>query len=90
MANDDNATKQDLLDLEQRLNIDFTEMEQRLKTSLDASLGRLETHLLSAFHGWARATEIKIKSASNSTAAVDERMSLLEERMLNLERRQRS
>lgn len=73
---DDNATKQDLLDL-----------EERLTTKMAAMVERSETNLLSVFHGWARATEIKIKSVSNTTAPVDERMSLLEERVLNLERR---
>lgn len=51
--NNDNATKQDL-----------REMEERLNSTMDAKLERLEANLLSAFHSWAGPTEIKVRGSS--------------------------
>ena len=44
---DEPVTKQDLLD-----------SEERLKSCVDERSEKVETRLLSAFHGWARAMEI--------------------------------
>ena len=45
---------------------------------------RTENNLLSAFYGWARTMEVKVRSLH----AFDERLSVVEERLAELERKQ--
>lgn len=73
------ATKQDLLD-----------MEERLKTYMDERSEKIETKLLSAFHGWSRSMEIRVRSTSTTVAAFDERLAVAEERIGELERHKAS
>ena len=54
---------------------------------LTQHMERLETKLLTAFHGWPRSMEIRVRSLSGTTAAYDERLALIEERVSELERR---
>ena len=66
----DTVTKQDLADA-------VREIHERIERS--------ENNLLSAFYGWARTIEIKIRSLHD----FEERLSVMEERLTELERRQR-
>ena len=50
---DEPVTKQDLLNMEGRIVAD-------LKSYVDERSEKVETRMLSAFHGWARAMEIKV------------------------------
>ena len=72
--NGEPATKQDLLDA-----------IAELKSYVDERSEKVETRLLTAFHGWARAMEIKVRGMSTITTGFDERLSLLEERVSHLE-----
>jgi hypothetical protein len=91
------GTEQRLEGTEQRLEA----MEQRLEGKIDASADRLrtelgdkiresETKLLSAFHGWARSMEIRVRSTSSNVSTLDERLTLAEERISELERHKAS
>jgi hypothetical protein len=58
-------------------------MEGRLKTYVDERCEKVETRLLTAFHGWARTMEIKVRGVT----LLDERLSFMEERVSQLERK---
>ena len=58
-------------------------MEERL----NARIEKTETNLLTAFHGWARAMEIRVRGVSTMSTGYDERLALVEERLSELERR---
>jgi hypothetical protein len=68
---DDHATKQDLLQLEDRLTEKMRDMQ---------------TEMLRAFHNWARPSEIKLRSQGATIAGLEERISLLEERLNDADR----
>jgi len=75
------ATKQDLgkaIDaLDQRLTNRITETEERLTETMRD----MQTEVLRAFHNWARPVEIKTRSLGAAIAGLEERISLLEERL---------
>ena len=73
---DEPVTKQDLLNAV----VD-------LKGYVDERSEKVETRLLSAFHGWARAMEIKVWGMSTIASGFDKRLSLIEERVSDLERK---
>ena len=56
------------------------------RAALRADLEKTETKLLSVFHGWGRSMEIRQRGASSSVAGFDERLTLAEERISELER----
>lgn len=57
------------------------------KRWIGEQLERVETRLLSAFHGWARTMEIRVRTTSSSVAGFEERLALAEERIGELERK---
>ena len=57
---------------------------------MDHRSKQTETKLLSAFHGWARSMEIRVRDSSSITMGFDERLALAEERIAELERRRDS
>lgn len=65
-------------DVEQR----FTEMAQRIE--------KTETNLLGAFYGWARPMEIRVDGMTKTVMGFDERLSLAERRISELERKRPS
>jgi hypothetical protein len=64
---------------------DLRDMEERISERIEAS----ETRLLSAFHGWPLAMEIRVRGNTTMVTGFDERLSLVEERISELERKQR-
>jgi hypothetical protein len=66
------------------------EMEERLSKRLGERIEKAETNLLTAFHGWTRSMEIRVRGVSGVTAGFDERLALAEERISELERSGRS
>lgn len=62
---------------------DLRELAEEVKNLVE----HVETSLLSEFHKWASTYEIRARSVSLQTSAIDERMGILEERVSNLERR---
>jgi len=61
-----------------------------LMTYIDERSEAVETKLLTAFHGWARAMEIRTRVVSSQVSGMDERLALAEERIAELERRKAS
>ena len=60
--------------------------EQRIVSDVNAKLEGLETRLLSEFWKWARAAEARMRMHDAINAATLERLSGMEERILNLEK----
>ena len=58
-----------------------------LESRLTERIERTETKLLAAFHGWARSMEIRVRNTAVTVSGFDERLSLAEERISELERR---
>ena len=88
---DEPLTRQDLLnavaELKSHVDGRVEKTETALKTYVDERSEKVETKLLTAFHGWARAMEIKVRGMSTLTTGFDERLSMLEERVAWLERK---
>ncbi|HTA46418.1 MAG TPA: hypothetical protein VK789_28440 [Bryobacteraceae bacterium] len=70
-------------------------MDNELKEYLDAmearinaNIERVETKLLTAFHGWSRPYEIRARGVSTAVNSFDERLGLVEERLSAIERKQ--
>lgn len=72
--------------LSQRLE----DLGQRLTQYTDQRVERAETNLLTAFHGWARSMEIRTRGITTIVSGFDERLSMIEERVSELERRKAS
>ena len=81
------ATKRDLSELEARMVDRFTELEARMVDRFTEALRDVETKLLTAFHQWAPAMEIRVRSHGQNINTLDERVTLLEERIANMERK---
>jgi hypothetical protein len=58
-----------------------------MKVELKAHAETIETRLLSEFWKWARTSEIKARQQGGSISALDERLTVVEERISQLERR---
>ena len=80
------VTKQDLIEMEARIDARFA----ALVAYMDERSEKVETKLLSAFHGWARSMEIRTRVASSQVSGMDERLALAEERISELERHRAS
>lgn len=72
--------------LEERINSRADAMEERI----NARIEKTETNLLTAFHGWARSMEIRVRGVSSVTFGFDERLAHAEERISELERKKAS
>ena len=68
--------------MDEELKQHLAAMENRLNERIERS----ETALLSAFHRWARSMEIRVRHSGNAVAGFDERLTLAEERISDLER----
>ncbi len=79
----DEITRKDLAESEERITAQITTQITAqihgLRGYFDERIHDTETKLLKAFHGWARTMEIRVRSA-------DERISIIEERVAELER----
>lgn len=69
-------------DVEEILTRAIAALEERLLKCID----RTETKLLTAFHGWARPAEIRMRGVNQNVSGFDERLALLEERVSRIER----
>jgi hypothetical protein len=68
----------------------FSDLAKELMAYVDERAEKVETKLLSAFHGWARSMEIRTRVASSQVSGIDERLALAEERISELERHKAS
>ena len=75
MTNDQAASRQDILDAEERI-------VRVLKQYVDDRWERVKTKLLAAFWEWARPLEIRVRALPG----LDERVSLPEERVSRIQR----
>jgi len=57
---------------------------------LKVALEKVETTLLSEFWKWARNNDVKIRSVKTQTVDLDERLTNIEERVSELERRRKA
>lgn len=85
----DNELRQYLEEMEERLNARIGGTAEGIEERLNARVEKAETNLLTAFHGWARAMEIRVRGVSGMTTGFDERLALAEERISELERRRK-
>jgi hypothetical protein len=80
--------------MDQELKSYLEAMEERLAHRLEVNLAerieKSENNLLRAFHGWARSMEIRVRGVSGVAVGFEERLSLVEERVSEVERRQAS
>lgn len=93
MDTNGSITKQDLMNMEDRLLNSFMtfvrqqdlQLEERLKAFVREQDEKFETKLLTAFHGWARTMEVRVRGTTTLVVGMEERMALLEERVSHLE-----
>jgi hypothetical protein len=72
--------------LEKRLLAHIEKSETNLEERLLVRIEKSETNLLRAFHGWGRGLEIRQRNATGAITGFDERLTLIEERVAELER----
>jgi chaperonin cofactor prefoldin len=73
---------------ELRIEIDARFKEERAERR--AEIEKTETALLRAFHNWARSMEIRVRDSNTTVTGLDQRLSYVEERVSELERRKPS
>lgn len=78
MPENNYATKQDLQDLRTHVDARLNHVDARFDQVIEATRD-MQTEVLRAFHNWARPAEVKIRSH-------EERLTLLEERVSEIER----
>ena len=81
------VSKQDLQDAVAELKTYIDQRFEALRKHIDQQFEKVETNLLSAFHGWARSMEIRVRNSGSMVTGFDERLALAEERISELERR---
>jgi hypothetical protein len=93
MENDRNApaTKGDLADLETRIRGDIrgdmADMETRIVDRLTETMRDVQTELLKSFYGFMETVQSRFKAQDDAEAGLKKRMSVLEERLLEVEKR---
>jgi hypothetical protein len=71
----------------------FETMDAKFEARLSevrAEIEKTETKLLTAFHGWARTTDSRMRGMASQNLGFEERLDLMEERVSELERRRAS
>ena len=81
------VSKQDLQDAVAELKTYIDQRFEALRKHIGQQFEKVETNLLSAFHGWARSMEIRVRNSGSMVTGFDERLALAEERISELERR---
>lgn len=61
-------------------------MEARMNERMEKTVEKTETKLLTAFHRWSRAMEIRVRNNTSAVYGFDERLAIAEERISELER----
>ena len=80
-------------ELKQYLDSNFARIDKRfeeLEALLEARIEKTETNLLTAFHGWARPMELRVGNMTTIVMGFEERMTLAEQRISQLERKRAS
>jgi hypothetical protein len=74
------------MEMEERWAKRWIDTEERLVKYVDQRSEQVENKLLTAFHGWSRSMEIRVRGTSTAVMGFDERLALAEERIGDLER----
>jgi hypothetical protein len=90
----DEELKQHLQGMEDRMaalvigtvHTEITASEERMKTEINASVEASQTRLLSAFWKWARTSDARYRQSSGLISGFAERVTLVEDRVAELER----
>ena len=87
-------------ELKQYLDSNFARIDERfesvdkrfeeLEARLEARIEKTETNLLTAFHGWARPMELRVGNMTTIVMGFEERITLAEQRISQLERKRAS
>jgi hypothetical protein len=77
-------------ELEDRLLLRIEKSEAAMEVRMAELIEKSENNLLRAFHGWARAMEIRVRGVSSVAVGFEERLSMVEERISEVERRKAS
>jgi hypothetical protein len=80
-------------ELKQYLDSNFARIDERfleLEARLEARIEKTETNLLTAFHGWARPMELRVGNMTTIVMGFEERITLAEQRISQLERKRPS
>jgi len=80
-------------ELKQYLDSNFARIDERfveLEARLEARIEKTETNLLTAFHGWARPMELRVGNMTTIVMGFEERITLAEQRISQLERKRSS
>jgi hypothetical protein len=84
------ATKADLIALEERLKTDMTALEKRLLQKMDdltEDFRDMQTEMLKAFYAFAETNQARLTATERDTAALKERVSMMESRLIQVEKR---
>ena len=76
-----------------RIDESFESVDKRfeeLEARLEARIEKTETNLLTAFHGWARPMELRVGNMTTIVMGFEERITLAEQRISQLERKRAS
>jgi hypothetical protein len=82
--------KTESIALEERLNSDMTAREQRLHQKMDElteNFRDMRTEMLKAFYAFAETNQARLTATERETAALKERMSMMESRLIQVEKR---
>jgi hypothetical protein len=72
--------------LQVRMDVRIDSLEERMNAKIET----VETNLLTAFHGWARPKEIRVRNSVTIVDGFEERLTLVEERLRKLEEKKAS
>jgi Rad3-related DNA helicase len=81
------ALRQDIVAVRDELKQDMEAMREQLTEELGKAIYDAETRLLNAFYGVANTHGTRLTEAEHESAALKERLAILEQRMTNLEQR---
>ena len=82
--------KTDMTSLEERLKADMTGLEERLLQKMDDLTEKfrdMQTEMLKAFYAFAETNQARLTATERDTAALKERMSMMEARLIQVEKR---
>jgi hypothetical protein len=77
------AVHERFVETEGRIDQKLAHLEERV----NARIEKIETNLLTAFHGWARPMEIRVQGVATMVLGFEERLALAEQRISELERK---
>jgi uncharacterized protein (DUF342 family) len=90
MASLEGRLRTDMASLEERLRTDMASLEERLLQKMDDQTEKfrdMQTEMLKAFYAFAETNQARLTATERDTAALKERMSMMEARLIQVEKR---